>query len=379
MSDTHNLGLPLLEAGQAQKHVTVNEALRLIDAVVQIAVSAVTNAPPASPAEGERHIVGAAPSGVWSGHAGAIALRRDGVWVFVAPQEGFVAFNRATGRLLVFAGVAGWLDLFLDAALDQVARIGIATASDATNRLAVRAPAILLTAVPAADGGSGDAQVKINKEAAADTATLLFQRGYSGRAEIGLAGDDHLRLKVSADGAAWSEAATISNATGHWGIGGAAPDSHVAPSLITGLIATLGEALLAATAIYNADNPVPFYVRRARGTPAAPAAIAAGDRFFGFYGGGYHAGGGWSPNAVAFQGAAEEAFTATAHGTRVDFATTPVGGTARRTIVQFRANGTLHLTPMSAAPSSPENGQIYYDSSTARFRGYAGGAWVDLH
>jgi len=33
----------------------------------------------------------------------------------------------------------------------------------------------------------------------------------------------------------------------------------------------------------------------------------------------------------------------------------------------------------SSAPVSPANGTIYYDTTTHKFRGYANGAWVDLH
>ena len=51
MSDTTtHLGLPYLLAAQAQKHVTHNEALRLLDAMVQLSVLDRTRtAPPASP------------------------------------------------------------------------------------------------------------------------------------------------------------------------------------------------------------------------------------------------------------------------------------------------------------------------------------------
>ena len=52
------------------------------------------------------------------------------------------------------------------------------------------------------------------KAAAGETASLLFQDGYSGRAEIGLAGDDDLHCKVSADGSAWAEALTVERSTG---------------------------------------------------------------------------------------------------------------------------------------------------------------------
>ena len=39
MSETSQLKLPLLQTAQAQKHVTVNEALALLDQLVQMSVS----------------------------------------------------------------------------------------------------------------------------------------------------------------------------------------------------------------------------------------------------------------------------------------------------------------------------------------------------
>ena len=56
MSDplaTTHLGLPYLSAAQAQKHVTHNEALRSLDALVQIAVLDTTETdPPVTPDRG---------------------------------------------------------------------------------------------------------------------------------------------------------------------------------------------------------------------------------------------------------------------------------------------------------------------------------------
>ena len=58
MTDTPNLGLPFIEGSQAQKHVTHNEAMRILDAAIQVAVLDLTRtSPPSSPAEGERHVV----------------------------------------------------------------------------------------------------------------------------------------------------------------------------------------------------------------------------------------------------------------------------------------------------------------------------------
>ncbi|WP_313046250.1 DUF2793 domain-containing protein, partial [Brevundimonas sp.] len=55
MSDdaSARLGLPYLAAGQLQKHVTLNEALTRLDALIQTAVvSRTTTQQPADPAEG---------------------------------------------------------------------------------------------------------------------------------------------------------------------------------------------------------------------------------------------------------------------------------------------------------------------------------------
>src|SRR5215470_3414221 len=90
MDATSNLNLPFIMAAQAQKHVTHNEALRALDAVVQLMVlDKDLAAPPGSPTEGARYIVAASPTGAWAGQAGRIAARQDGAWAFYAPQEGW--------------------------------------------------------------------------------------------------------------------------------------------------------------------------------------------------------------------------------------------------------------------------------------------------
>ena len=64
MTDTPNLNLPYLLAAQSQKHVTHNEALRILDSLVQITVlDRNLAAPPAVAVEGDRYIVAASPTG----------------------------------------------------------------------------------------------------------------------------------------------------------------------------------------------------------------------------------------------------------------------------------------------------------------------------
>jgi hypothetical protein len=103
MSDSPNLALPFLAAGQAQKHVTINEALCCLDAVVQLAVESRTLAtPPASPGEGQRFIVAGSGAGAWAGQSGRIASFEDGAWRFIVPHDGWQAFVRDEGVVLTF-------------------------------------------------------------------------------------------------------------------------------------------------------------------------------------------------------------------------------------------------------------------------------------
>ena len=106
-SATPRYRLPLLFAGQAQKEFTVNEAHALTDALLHLAVEGEAASPPPAPVEGDCWLVHATPSGDWADHAGHIACRQSGTWLFIAPRDGMRAFNRATGQDWRYAG--GWL------------------------------------------------------------------------------------------------------------------------------------------------------------------------------------------------------------------------------------------------------------------------------
>ncbi|MBJ7501800.1 MAG: DUF2793 domain-containing protein [Sphingopyxis sp.] len=75
MPTTPRLALPLLAVSQAQKEVTHNEALTLLDALLHAAVEAgPLAAPPASPVTGQCWLVDAVPTGAWAGNSHAIAI-----------------------------------------------------------------------------------------------------------------------------------------------------------------------------------------------------------------------------------------------------------------------------------------------------------------
>lgn len=215
MPNTVSLGLPLLVAEQAQKHVTHNEALRALDALVQLSVKDRDLAtPPALPAEGDRYIVGASPTGVWTGHAADIAVWQDGAWDFHDPLEGWRSWVEDENAFLIFNGSA-WVDWGAAlGAIQNLSLLGVGTTADAANPFSAKLNKALWTAKPTAEGGDGDLRYTMNKDAAADVLSLLLQTGFSGRAEIGLIGDDDLTIKVSPDGSSFKVAFAADKATG---------------------------------------------------------------------------------------------------------------------------------------------------------------------
>lgn len=204
--DTTILSLPLILPAQAQKHVTHNEALVKLDLMVQLAVlNRTLTTAPALPTIGDRHIVAVGATGPWVGQAGRIALFTEAGWQFTQPLAGWQAYVIAESQMAFFNGLV-WIALS-DGPF-TVGQLGVSATPDATNRLSVSAPATLLN-----HAGSGH-QLKLNKAVSGDTASLLFQTGFGGRAEMGTAGSDDFSVKVSADGSVWSVALVAAAATG---------------------------------------------------------------------------------------------------------------------------------------------------------------------
>jgi len=101
-SATPRLSLPLLFAGQAQKALFHNEALARIAALLHPAVQGESDTPPAGAQEGQTWLIGAAPTGIWSGHAGQLATIQNGGWIFTQPTTGMTITNLATKQTQIF-------------------------------------------------------------------------------------------------------------------------------------------------------------------------------------------------------------------------------------------------------------------------------------
>ncbi len=254
---TNNLKLPYLAAGQAQKHVTHNEALRMLDALAQLSVlDKDLTAPPNTPVEGAAYLIPAAATGAWAGRTGQVAVFADGFFSYFIPKEGWETWVCDEDQTYIFNG-SQWImpSLGASAAVNLAPMLGVTASADATNRLSVKANAVLLSHDDVTPG-TGNLQVKLNKKVVTATGTVLFQTNWSGRAEIGTMGDDKFRIKVSADGATWRDALTVDPATGRVGINQVAPTTELD---VTGTARVAGTLLLAdSTQRVNATTAVSY-------------------------------------------------------------------------------------------------------------------------
>jgi hypothetical protein len=209
MTNSPHLNFALVAQNQAQKEVTVNSALLVLDALHNSgAISKSLSTPPVSPVNGDVYIVAASPTGVWAGKENHIAYFID-IWNFIVPGEGISLWVNDENVRYCFDGT-DWsaAQNITGGELQNMDLLGVNATADSTNKLAVNSNAVLFTT------NSGNMQIKVNKPTAGDTASYLFQTGYSGRAEFGLVGDDDFQLKVSPDGSTFHQSMVIDKDNG---------------------------------------------------------------------------------------------------------------------------------------------------------------------
>ena len=108
MSNSPRLALPYLDAAQAQKHVTMNEGLARLDMAAAGRVETmVLSSPPASPVEGEAHIISEGAGDAWAGHDRKVAAYLNGGWDFIAPWAGWKLWVAGSSGFAMFDG-ASW-------------------------------------------------------------------------------------------------------------------------------------------------------------------------------------------------------------------------------------------------------------------------------
>lgn len=142
MTTTADLGLPELSQAQANPDITHNEALILLQALLNGVIDNTHTVPPVSPSEGDAYLVAhgsPAPSGAWTGWSDHIAIYWGGSWRFVpgrdssgsiiamgARQHGLRVYVRALRQFYVWSGSPlAWSPL-------ETADAGIASKVDKT-------------------------------------------------------------------------------------------------------------------------------------------------------------------------------------------------------------------------------------------------------
>lgn len=103
-STTPRLGLPFLFVGQSQKEFFVNQALAVIDALLQQSINGTLAAPPPDPQEGDCYRIAAPASGTWEEHEDKLALHLGGDWQFIVPIVGGTFYDRTLQQHLHFDG-----------------------------------------------------------------------------------------------------------------------------------------------------------------------------------------------------------------------------------------------------------------------------------
>lgn len=97
---TPNAGIPYVPENTIDPAAGLNDSLRVIDALIQVSVLSMgSTAPPASPNNGDRHIVGAGATGAWAGRDLQMAqfVAEGGFWIFyeAGSQVSFIRFGSA--------------------------------------------------------------------------------------------------------------------------------------------------------------------------------------------------------------------------------------------------------------------------------------------
>ncbi len=199
---TPSLTLPFLQAGQALKNITHNDALNRLDAGLYLSCSDMgADSLPADPASGSAVIISDTAVPDLSDRVGQIAVFQAGNWVWFNPQSGWMIWDSAGDRLRVFNGVE-WVSASPNFTPETLPHLGLNALANPAQRLSVASETSLFN-----HDGEGH-RLTLNRATEADTASLIFQTNFAGEAELGLTGAAGFSLKTSSDGIAFSDRLT---------------------------------------------------------------------------------------------------------------------------------------------------------------------------
>lgn len=147
MTDTTRLGLPLVQAAQAQKHVTVNAALVRLDGLVQLTLQSKSlTLPPAVVVDGVAYAVPAGAVNGWGGQDGRVVIGANGGWEFVQPTRGWRAMVLDEGVAAIHDGSAWRAGMVTLSPFNAGMSLGVAEIDHAVTAGPVSVTAVLIPA-----------------------------------------------------------------------------------------------------------------------------------------------------------------------------------------------------------------------------------------
>lgn len=392
MTDTPNLVLPYLAANQSQKHVTVNEALRRLDALVQITVQSTAVAtPPGAPTEGQRWIIPASPTGAWAGHAGQIAAWQDGTWAFYAPLDGWTAIDISTDTLLLYnAGTGIWTGLITGVFSDAVftlqddidptkqARFQIAGFTAGATRVFtlpdVSSSVAVLSGVAQTFQNTttfSATSVTVGSSTAASTLGLgtgATTSGVNKTVNIGTAGVSGSTTNVTIGSAVAGALGTLTINSPTVTFSSTVSAIAMAAANVSALYLGLGGATADATNRLSLNAPASLFNNAGAGHQVKVNKAAATDTGSFLF-------------QTGFSGRAEFGLVGSDDfqiKVSADGATWFNALQLERTSGRVRAMVALQLNPNPGDPGTVADGDLWYNSSTGKFRGRQAGTSLDL-
>jgi hypothetical protein len=102
---TPRFAFPYIQTSQAQKEVTHNEALLMVDALVSLSLEdRHLSTPPVSPQNGQVWFINGAGSGAWNGQSNKLAHYDSGQWYFYVLPDGLRAWIKDEAVYFVYSG-----------------------------------------------------------------------------------------------------------------------------------------------------------------------------------------------------------------------------------------------------------------------------------
>lgn len=142
MDTTPDLGIPLVIGQQAQPEITHNEAIVLLQALLNGVIDRGINDPPdgsPTPQEGDAYIVGTAPTGAWAGRSNCLTVYHGTSWLFLPGDDDDgdpIAMGARQEGLRVWVrdedAVYAWTQAGSPLAYQWVKQGGAVTAADVT-------------------------------------------------------------------------------------------------------------------------------------------------------------------------------------------------------------------------------------------------------